>query len=61
MAVENVDEGERLNLELPLNKSLQTKMDNMELRSIEAMAANFHIFILDQSQNIETLENRQNR
>lgn len=28
--------------------SLQTKMDKMELKSIEAMAAHFHTFILEQ-------------
>lgn len=47
------EEGKGLYVRLPLNMSLQTKMDNMELRSIDAMAANFHTFILEQVRTLK--------
>lgn len=50
---EDGEEGKGLYFRLPLNMSLQTKMDNMELRSIDAMAANFHTFILEQVRTLK--------
>lgn len=52
-AREDSEEGKGLYVQLPLNMSLQTKMDNMELRSIDAMAANFHTFILEQVRTLK--------